>query len=259
MHNYLIRIQFVGRFFAGFQKQSNHPKSEKTVQGEIEKALKKVLQKEVVTYGAARTDAGVNALNHYLNFYFQDSLDTLWLSRKLNSILFDEGIFVKGIEEVPLTFHARKSAMAKIYAYILSSDLESSLFLLPYVYIYKEPLDFDLLRLAMDGLKGKHDFSLFANLDRSQPERNNVCEMFDVNYIQKGNLLIFYLYGDRFLYRMVRRVVYYLLKGAQGYIDKEILKNPFASEHVPFTRQVLPPEPLFLVNVIYPKWESLRT
>lgn len=251
MHNYLIRIQFVGTNFAGFQKQSNHPKDEKTVQGEIEKVLKKVLQKEVNTYGAARTDAGVNALNHYLNFYFDEEIDTDWLKRKMNNLLFDEKILVKEIKEVDLSFHARKSAKGKIYAYIVSQDIESSLFLMPFVYIYKEPLDFDLLKLAMDGLKGKHDFSMFANFDKSQPDRNNICELFDVGFIQKGSFQIFYFYGDRFLYHMVRRVVYYLLKGAQGYIDKEILKDPFLHKNVPFTRQVLPPEPLFLVNVIY--------
>jgi len=50
---------------------------------------------------------------------------------------------------------------------------------------------------------------------------------------------------------MVRRMVYYILKGAQGYIDKKILQDPFSYDKVPFTRQVLPPEPLFLVKVIY--------
>lgn len=252
MHNYLIRIQYVGRNFAGFQKQSNHPKEEKTVQGEIEQVLKKVLRAEINTYGAARTDAGVNALNQYLNFYFSEELDCEWLKNKINHLLFEQGIFVKDIKEVPETFHARKSAKSKIYAYVVSQDLEKAMFLMPYVYIYKEPIDFNMLKIALDGLKGKHDFSIFANNDKTQKDRNNICELFDTGYILKDSFILLYFHGDRFLYHMVRRMVYYVLKGAQGYIDTRILIDPFSfGKKVPFTRQVLPPEPLFLVNVIY--------
>ncbi|BAL81235.1 tRNA pseudouridine synthase A [Caldisericum exile] len=252
MHNYLMRVQYIGKNFAGFQKQSNHPQDEKTVQGEIEKVLKTVLRAPVNTYGAARTDAGVNALNQYLNFYYDDLIDYYWLKNKMNHLLFDEGIFVKEVREVPITFHARKSAKSKIYAYLVSSDLENSMFLMPYVYIYKEPLDMNMLKIALDGLKGKHDFSIFANVDKSQKDRNNICELFDTGYIERGSLTILYFHGDRFLYHMVRRMVYYVLKGAQGYIDTRILLDPFSfGKKVPFTRQVLPPEPLFLVNVIY--------
>lgn len=251
MHNYLIRIQYVGRFFAGFQKQSNHPKNELTVQGELEKALKLVLRASINTYGAARTDAGVNALNQYLNFYLEEAIDPEWLKRKLNNLLFEKGMLIKEIREVDLSFHARKSAKGKIYAYIVSNDLEASLFLMPYVYIYKEPLDYELLNLALSSLKGRHNFSMFANIDKSQPDRNEICELFETGFIERGPFIILYFYGDRFLYHMVRRMVYYILKGAQGYIDRKILEKPFSYEEVPFTRQVLPPEPLFLVNVVY--------
>jgi|YelNatPaOPRAMG01_1025707.scaffolds.fasta_scaffold63293_1 tRNA pseudouridine38-40 synthase len=252
MHNYLLRIQYIGRNFSGFQKQSNHPEDEKTVQGEIEKVLRTVLREQVNTYGAARTDAGVNALNQYLNFYYSESVDPDWLKNKMNHLLFDKGIFVKEVKEVPETFHARKSAKSKVYAYIVSSDLEKSMFLMPYVYIYREPIDMNMLKIALDGLKGKHDFSIFANFDKSKKDRNNICEIFDTGFIVKDSIIILYFHGDRFLYHMVRRMVYYVLKGAQGYIDTRILLNPFAfGNKVPFTRQVLPPEPLFLVNVIY--------
>ena len=251
MYNYLIRVQYVGTRFLGFQRQSNHPIGEKTVQSEIERAMKMVLKKELNTYGAARTDTGVNALNQYLNFYSEDAIDVVWLKNKLNNLLFDEGLFIRDITEVDLSFHARKSAKGKIYAYITSEDYESSLFLMPYVYLFREDLDFRLLKTACNGLMGKHDFSMFANNDRKQSDRNNICELFDVSYIERSPFLILYFYGDRFLYHMVRRMVYYILKGAQGYIDKKILQNPFGYDKVPFTRQVLPPEPLFLVNVIY--------
>ncbi|PIP49664.1 MAG: hypothetical protein COX13_02715, partial [Caldiserica bacterium CG23_combo_of_CG06-09_8_20_14_all_35_60] len=62
---------------------------------------------------------------------------------------------------------------------------------------------------------------------------------------------ILYFYADRFLYHMVRRMVYYVLKAGQGKISRGILEDPFRASEIPYTRQVLPGEPLFLVDVIY--------
>jgi len=247
MRNYLVKIQYIGRGFYGFQKQTGIP----TVQDALEDALETALRKPVQTFGSARTDRGVNALNQYVNFYFDGDLDTLRLSGKLNAMLFKSGITVKEIKEVDISFHSRKSSKGKLYAYSVSQDKEKSLFLRPYVYVYSEPADIALMGVALNGLKGRHDFTLFANIDRTLKKRNNVCEIFNAGIIQKPPVTIIYFYGDRFLYHMVRRMVYYVLKGAQGHIPEEELKAPFSFPDLPYTRQVLPPEPLFLVDVIY--------
>ncbi|MGB9695252.1 MAG: tRNA pseudouridine(38-40) synthase TruA [Caldisericaceae bacterium] len=247
MKNYLLKIQYIGSNFYGFQKQVGI----QTVQGTLEEALELVLRKTVHTFGSARTDRGVNALNQYVNFYFDGELDTRHIFRKLNAILFKTGITLKEIKEVDIAFHSRKSSKGKLYAYSISDDKEKSLFLRPYVYVYSESLDLELMKVALQGLKGRHDFTLFANIDRTLKNRNNICEIFDAGIIQKPPLTILYFYGDRFLYHMVRRMVYYVLKGAQGHIPEEKMKNPFSFPDLPYTRQVLPPEPLFLVDVIY--------
>ena len=247
MKNYLLRIEYIGKGFYGFQKQKNLP----TVQGTIENALSMILRKSITVNGASRTDRGVNALNQYVNFYFENPIDTDALNKKLNSLLLTKGIIVKEVKEVNMQFHPRKSSKSKIYAYLLSKAPEKELFLVPYVYFYHGNMDKRLLRIAAEGLKGKHDFSIFASKDRSQPFRNNVCNLFEVNFIEKNDLLILYFWGDRFLYHMVRRMVYYLIKAGTGAIREEYLKMPFKIEHLPYTRQVLPPEPLFLVNVLY--------
>lgn len=247
MRNYLMRIQYIGRGFYGFQKQVGIP----TVQDTLEETLGIVLRKPVKTFGSARTDRGVNAINQYVNFYFDGELDTKHLSIKLNVTLSKTGIMIKEIREVDIMFHSRKDAKGKLYAYSVSEDKEKSLFLRPYVYVYNEPADFGLMKIALQGLDGKHDFALFANTDRTQKNRNSICEIFDAGIIQKPPVTIIYFYGDRFLYHMVRRMVFYVLKGAQGHIPEEKMKNPFSFPDIPYTRQVLPPEPLFLVDVIY--------
>jgi tRNA pseudouridine38-40 synthase len=245
--NYLLRIQYIGGSFFGFQKQ----KGILTVQGLIEETLQKILRKPISTYGSARTDRGVNALNQYLNFYFPEEISILRFREKLNSILFNSNIFVKEVREVDLKFHARKSAHGKIYAYIVSDKPQEALFMKPKVYFYNLPLNKQFLDIALSGLKGKHDFSIFSNRDKTQPNRNNICEIFQTGLVYREFLTIFYFYADRFLYHMVRRMIYYILKAGQGSIPVEILENPFSAEKVPYTRQVLPGEPLFLVDVIY--------
>ena len=246
MNNYVIRLQYIGRNFFGFQKQS----TAKTVQGELEKALSTILQTNIKTNGAARTDRGVNAINQYINFYHSEEINLYKLKRKLNSMLFPSGIFIKDIFKTDLLFHPRRNVKGKVYAYIVSGDREHTMFLMPNVYFYNGSFSEELLKLAIDGLKGEHDFSLFANKDRSLPLRNNVCNLFDVGVLKRKYVQIFYFYGNRFLYHMVRRLVYYLIKSATGCIETDILRSPFVAG-TPYTRQVLPPEPLFLVDVFY--------
>jgi tRNA pseudouridine38-40 synthase len=244
--NYVLKLQYIGRNFYGFQKQS----TAKTVQGEIEKALSLVLQSRVKTNGAARTDRGVNAISQYVNFYFDKSLDVLRIKRKLNAILFSSGIFVKDLFETDLLFHPRKNVKGKIYAYILSENKEKAMFIMPHVYFYNGNFNKELLEIAIKGLKGEHDFSIFANKDRSQPLRSNICNIFDIGMIERPFVKILYFYGNRFLYHMVRRMVYYIIKASTGEIKEKFLSNPFSFD-TPYTRQVLPPEPLFLVDIFY--------
>ncbi len=246
MRNYVLKIQYIGRNFYGFQKQS----SVKTVQGELEKALSLVLQEPIKTNGAARTDRGVNAINQYVNFYTEKSIDVIRYRDKLNSILFREGIFIKDFFETDLLFHVRKNVKGKIYAYILSDNKKEAMFLMPHVYFYNGKIDRALFDISVNALKGEHDFSVFANKDRSQPLRNNVCNIFEIGLIERPFVKIVYFYGNRFLYHMVRRMVYYLIKASTGALKKDILLNPFSAD-TPYTRQVLPPEPLFLIDVFY--------
>lgn len=247
MENYLMKIQYIGNRFHGFQKQPGIL----TVQGLIEDTLSLILRSKINTVGASRTDRGVNALNQYLNFYFPQEIDKLYLIRKLNGILYEKGIYVKEIKKVDILFHSRKSARGKIYAYVISQNPQIAMFMFPYIYFYKEKIDFDLMDEAIKWLIGEHDFSIFANRDRSQPERDNICRINKIGVLNKGEYFVIYFLGDRFLYHMIRRMVYYLLKASSKHIDLELIKNPFITTSLPFSRQVLPPEPLFLVDVLY--------
>ena len=72
MLRYKIIIQYDGTSFNGWQIQKGH----QTIQGELEKALKNFMSKEIVVYGSGRTDSGVHALGQVAHFDLSKKIDT---------------------------------------------------------------------------------------------------------------------------------------------------------------------------------------
>ena len=113
---YLITVSYDGTLFSGYQKQ---PK-ERTVQGELEKALKEISGgKKIDVHASGRTDRGVHAIAQRVHFDLDMNITLEKLAKGLNSIL-PEDIFVRKVEEVPEDFHARFSAIGKEYIYKLN-------------------------------------------------------------------------------------------------------------------------------------------
>ena len=113
---YLITIAYDGTLFSGYQKQPR----ERTVQGELEKALKEINGgKKVTAHASGRTDAKVHAIAQKVHFDLDTKITVDKLEKALNSLL-PEDIYVKKAEEVNDDFHARFSAIGKEYIYILN-------------------------------------------------------------------------------------------------------------------------------------------
>ena len=82
MINYLIKIEYDGTNFVGWQSQKNG----KSIQDSIEKALKKIFKTKIRIIGAGRTDKGVHALEQYANFKLKKKINNK--KNFLNSINF---------------------------------------------------------------------------------------------------------------------------------------------------------------------------
>ena len=197
---YLITVSYDGTLFAGYQKQ---PK-QRTVQGEIEKALKEISGgKKIDIHASGRTDAGVHAINQKIHFDLDTKITIEKLAKGLNSLL-PEDIFVKKVEEVSDDFHARFSAIGKEYMYILNvgeyNPLERN-----YVYQHNKKLDVVEMERAMKYFEGTHNFKSFTKSDdekddyvRTISQTNLIRDPKDLNKIT----LIFF--GTWFLRYMVR-------------------------------------------------------
>tara|TARA_X000001036_G_C20617250_1_gene781529 strand:+ start:146 stop:886 length:741 start_codon:yes stop_codon:yes gene_type:complete len=158
MYNYLIKIEYKGTNFVGWQYQKNGI----SIQEKIEKALKKVLKSKIKIIGAGRTDAGVHALGQFANFTISKKIENK--NKFLNSINFflqKKLISIINIRNKKKEFHSRYSAKERIYEYqiinrpsCLSLDRDTA-------WHVKKKIDISLLKKGAKVLEGQHDFSTF--------------------------------------------------------------------------------------------------
>ena len=237
---YLLTISYEGTNFAGFQRQK---KGERTIQEELEKALKILLKQDVNVVASGRTDSGVHAYNQVCHIECDKINDFYKFVRSMNGIL-PADVKVKDIKETKL--HARFSAKRKTYLYkMYVSDIDLPL----YDNFTRLPnnINIDVMKDAGMLLVGEHDF---ANFCASGSEvQSTVRTIFDIKWKRVGEELHFYITGNGFLYKMVRNIVGLLIELGKGKIDCEQFKEyAFGGLKKRFTA---PAKALYLYNVKY--------
>ena len=226
MKRFLITFSYDGSNFNGYQKQ---PKL-RTIQGEMEKALKKINNnKKVEIQASGRTDKGVHALNQKAHFDLDVEIDENKLKMALNTYLPDD-IHVKTVEEVSDTFHARYNVQAKEYMYLINvgeyDPLERN-----YVYQYNKPLDVVEMERALKYFEGEHDFTSF------------VCK--------NTNKITILFVGTGFLRYMVRNMIGTLIKVGEGKLKAEDIIPIIEKKDRKAACPTANPEGLYLRNVFY--------
>jgi tRNA pseudouridine38-40 synthase len=249
--NIRLVIEYEGTAYAGWQIQND----QRTIQGEITRAIHKVTGCDVKLLGAGRTDAGVHALAQVANFRIDHTLPADRFAAAINYYL-DDDIRVNESSEVPHEFHARFDALSKRYRYLIG--LEPSALYRNLRWAHTEELDVDLLRRAARLIVGEHDFAPFCVTSSRKP--NNTCTIHSARWRIIGKLLVFEIHGNRFLHNMVRRLVGAMSNLAQVRPDRNILNLTLdgfgdilgspTEEQVVFTA---PARGLYLVSVNYSK------
>jgi tRNA pseudouridine38-40 synthase len=243
MRNIKIIYQYDGSDFFGFQRQVN----ERTVQGELEKGLKKMLREEVKLVSSGRTDRGVHARMQVSNFKTNSTIPIDKLPKVLDSIL-PKDIKIIGAEEVPLEFHARFSAKTRAYEFILGRDLD--VFEARYVTEVEKDIEVEKLEKIMKVFIGKHNFDSFRMADCGGI--NPVREIYEVRCYKKGEKKFgIYIKGSAFLKTQIRIMVgtalaVYWKKKPENYIEEK-LENPNLKE----AKLVIDGSGLYLYEVSY--------
>lgn len=244
---YFITFSYDGTKFNGYQKQPRV----RTVQGEIEKALKQINDnKEVIISATGRTDAGVHALNQRAHFDLEKEFDLDKLKQGLNSLL-PEDIYIKKVEKVLDNFHARFDAIGKEYVYIINmgeyNPLERN-----YVYQHCKKLDVVEMERALKYFEGTHNYKSFTKTDE---EKDDYVRTISQTSLTRDNKDINKIYldfvGTGFLRYMVRNIVGLLIEVGEGKRRSEEVISILKAEDRTKAGKTANPEGLYLKNVFY--------
>lgn len=244
---YLITFAYDGSKYKGYQKQPRV----KTIQGELERALKEINNdKQVDVSASGRTDAKVHAYNQKAHFDLDIKITCDKLKQALNSLIPGD-IYVKSVVEVKDDFHARFNVKAKEYIYKINmgeyNPLEKD-----YVYQYNKRLDLVEMERALKYLEGEHDFKSFSKADdekedyvRTIIQTNIIREIKDVNHFAISFL------GTGFLRYQVRNMVGLLIEIGEGKRKSEDILEILEAKDRRKAGITAPGEGLYLKDVFY--------
>lgn len=245
---YALGLEYDGQSFFGWQKQPDLT----TVQGCVEHALGVIAGHPIQTVASGRTDTGVHALAQVIHFDTTSLRpDSAWV-RGANANLPD-AVRILWVKKVPLTFHARFSAMRRQYKYILYNAPVAPAVMHGKVGWFHLPLSLPIMQQAIQHLLGEHDFSAFraANCQAQSPIRH----MHAVSIHQSGCYIVFEFSANAFLYHQVRNMIGALIYVGKGKLTPDQFKELLVSRerrHAPPTFQ---PDGLYLSAVEYaPDW-----
>jgi tRNA pseudouridine38-40 synthase len=243
-----LTIEYAGTRYSGWQIQKNA----KTVQGEIDRAVRSVTgRRDFELYGAGRTDAGVHALAQVAHLDVSTNLPPDSLVRRLNDDL-PADINILAATIVPHRFHARHDAVARRYLYQISR--RRTAFAKAFVWWIKEPVDVGRMRTAMMPLAGLRDFRSFAERDDTDdeaPPKSTVVLIDRVEVVEAGDLILIGIEGSHFLWKMVRRIVGVLVDVGRGELEPSAMSSFFEETSTLPARLTAPPSGLFLERVYY--------
>lgn len=245
---YKMTMAYDGHLFHGFQMQPN----QRTVQGEIEKALQKMTKgKRVIVEGSGRTDAGVHALGQVIHFdYPGNVIPANRMILALNSMMPMDIIF-KECEIVSEDFHVRYSAKGKWYRYRVSLDRFVNPFKRFYTGHYPYPLEVERMQIAAKDLIGTHDFTSFAASGGQIIDKVRTMYYVNVEKDEKENEIVFDFICSGFLYNMVRILVGALLEIGNGKRPVDDFPRIIAAKNRQEVRETAQASGLYLYHVFY--------
>ncbi len=216
--NIKLTIEYEGTNYHGWQIQA---KGHKTIQGQIENALKKIFKKDIRLYGSGRTDSGVHAFGQVANFKVNTSLSLNDIQKAINANTPDD-ISIIDIEEVPMDFHSQYSAKSKIYRYIILNRQAPSVRDRNFCLHYPYKLNLALMRREAAVLVGRKDFRSFQASDprSSYRDKNTIRTVKNISIHKRGDYIFVDIEADGFLYKMVRNIVGTLLEIGRGKLPK---------------------------------------
>lgn len=246
MRRIALGIEYNGFGFHGWQAQHNRP----TIQGTLEAALSKVANEPITLFCAGRTDANVHATGQVVHFdtHAKRHIDAwIWGT---NSYL-PPSIVVRWARHVDFSFHARFTARARRYRYIIYNHPVRPAILSNRVTWHYYPLDVERMREAGKYLIGEQDFSSFRSSQcNSKSPMRNITEF---NIFRKGDFIYLDIQANAFLHHMVRNIVGSLGKIGSRHREPEWMQEVLQAKSRRVAAETAPADGLYLTRVDYPE------
>ncbi|WP_394130108.1 tRNA pseudouridine(38-40) synthase TruA [Shewanella maritima] len=245
-----LGIEYDGSRYFGWQRQADVD----SVQAQLEKALAYVADEPIEVFCAGRTDSGVHGTGQVIHFETQASRPLKAWTRGINTRLPDD-IAVRWVKEVPEDFHARFSATARRYRYIIYNHSLRPGIHRQGVSHYHGELNEGLMHQAAQSLLGEQDFTSFraVQCQSNTPFRN----VHHVKVTRQGMYIMVDIKANAFLHHMVRNIVGSLIEVGLGNQPVEWISELLALKDRNQAAATAKPNGLYLVDVTYPEQYQL--
>jgi len=245
-----LGIEYDGTNFLGWQSQTQQP----TIQQTVECALTFVANELINIICAGRTDTGVHARCQVVHFDTQaNRTERAWILGA-NSRL-PSTVAVLWASQVPKTFHARYSAQARRYRYIILNRPVRPALESRFVTWERQPLNVDIMHVAAQALLGEHDFSAFRTMacQSKTPFRN----IHRIQVFRQNEHVILDIQANAFLHHMVRNIAGSLVLVGRGEKPVEWIAQLLSGRDRSQAGPTAAPQGLTFIGPLYPSFPLL--
>ncbi len=243
MERYQITLAYDGTDFLGFQRQG----AGRTVQAEVEAALRQLGWQGRALLAAGRTDSGVHASGQVIAFDLDWTHGPEALGRAMNAHLPND-VAVREVAVAEEGFHPRYNARLRSYRYQIYCEPERDPLSERYAWRVWPAVHVELLQAAARLLPGVHDYAAFGSPPR--PAGSTMRVVYRAGWQAQASGLLFEVSANAFLYHMVRHLVFIQVLTGQGLWSLEALKSG-VREAQPQAPGLAPPQGLVLSEVRY--------
>lgn len=235
--------------YSGVPPALNSVSSVPSVQGTIEKALKKITSHRILVEGAGRTDAGVHATNQVAHFDLPSGIKPEKLQLGLNFYLQPFCAAIVKLEEVAPTFHARFSAKARQYEYHIVNRPAPLTIRKNRAWHVSVPLDISIMQKAAGAFVGCHNFNSFRAAECQSANPIKTIDSFEILLLDGE--IIGKVQAKSFLHNQVRIMMGTLVLMGKRKISSEIIPELLKAEDRSAAGPTAPAYGLYLTGVLY--------
>ena len=246
MTRFALSVEFDGRPFMGWQRQSHGP----SVQQAIEDAIHAVTGERSIVHAAGRTDAGVHALAMRAHADIDTQLSPFRLMGGINARLRPHPVAILTCDPIEDDWHARFSCLGRAYVYRIVNRRAPLTFEKGLTWQVVQPLDADAMQDAAQILVGLHDFTTFRSAHCQSQSPVKTLDRLDV--VRDGDRIAIHAAARSFLHHQVRSMVGCLAMVGMGRWTADDLRAALDARNRAALGLNAPPDGLYFLRADYP-------